>query len=119
MKTTIAAIFATALLFGASPALAHGGHSHGHGHGHGWAIGGALVGGVVLGHMLSQPRYPYYPYPPYPPGPPAAALGNCQPTTGVGFLNGRRAEFGGTMCYDAYGNGYVLPQSQRFIRYLP
>ena len=117
MKTTIAAILATALLIGATPALAHGGHSHGDGA----AIAGALVGGVVLGHVLSQPRYPYYPYPypPYPPGPPAAALGNCQATTGVGFLNGRRAEFSGTMCYDVYGNGYVLPQSQRFIRYLP
>ncbi len=117
MKRTIVAILASVMLLGAAPALAHGPHGHGHHHGHGAAIAGALVGGVVLGHMLTPPPPPPYPYPyPYPPPP---ALGNCQPTTGVGILNGRRAQFGGTMCYDAFGNGYVLPQSQRFIRYLP
>ena len=112
----------------------HGGHGYkqrghsGHGykgHGsrhrsskhrdHGSIIVGALVGGAVLGHLLSQPSYAA---PSYQAPPPRPLLGNCHATTGSGYYNGRPAQFGGTMCYDQYGRGYVNPGSRYFMGYL-
>ncbi len=91
----------------------YGGHRrHGYRygfHGHGGALVGVLLGGVLLGHLLSQPA-PYVP--------PAPALGGCRPTTGTAYLNGRLAQYGGTMCYDRFGAPYVIPGSEYFIGYL-
>ena len=42
----------------------------------------------------------------------------CHPVSKVKWHHGRKARFGGTMCYDAYGNGYVVPGSRYFIGYL-
>jgi hypothetical protein len=118
MRKMIAALAASALLFGATPALAgggyghHGGH-HGHG-GHGAALFGLLVGGLVVGSLLARASSP----PPRYYAPPQPALGNCRPTTGTGYLNGRPARFGGTMCYDGYGNAYVIRGSEHFIGYI-
>ena len=50
--------------------------------------------------------------------PPPRARYNCQPTSGTGYINGRLASYGGTFCYDANGNGYVVPGSAYFIGYL-
>jgi hypothetical protein len=113
MKKAIAIVLASTLLLGTTSSFAYAGGKHRHGHGgHGGAFAGALLGGVFLGHALSQPRHAPQPAP-------APAYRNCHPTTSVGFANGYRAEFVGTMCYDAWGNGYIVPQSQRFVRYLP
>lgn len=44
--------------------------------------------------------------------------GACHPVVGKGRDHfGRRAKFGGTMCYDAYGRGYVVAGSRYVIRY--
>jgi len=118
MRKIIAALAASALLLGATPALAGGGYGHHGGHyrhgGHGAAVFGALVGGLVIGSLLAQASSPPPRYRP------AAqpALGNCRPTTGTAYLNGRLARFGGTMCYDGYGNAYVVSGSEHFIGYI-
>jgi hypothetical protein len=133
MRRFIAALSAAALLAASTPALAAG-HGHGHyGYGHyrgshgghyyrghhghdytGAIVLGTLAGVLVLGHLLSRPVY----YAPPPPPPPRLAIGNCLPTTGVGYVNGRQAEFGGTMCYDQFGRAYILNGSEYFIGYL-
>jgi hypothetical protein len=42
----------------------------------------------------------------------------CQPVIGHGFDQfGRRAKVGATMCYDRFGNGYVLSGSEHIIHY--
>ncbi|MGH6620466.1 MAG: hypothetical protein ACREF6_13060 [Alphaproteobacteria bacterium] len=42
----------------------------------------------------------------------------CHPVVGHGQDQfGRRAKFGGTMCYDRFGNGYVVAGSQHVIHY--
>ena len=139
MRRFIAALSAVALLSASVPALA-GGHRHyghhyksyGHGHykyghykrghhGHGYGgavVVGALVGGLVLGHLLTRPAYYAPPPRPYYAPPPRPALGNCLPTTGTGYLYGRPALYGGTMCYDPYGRAYILRGSEHFIGYL-
>ena len=89
------------------------------GYGHGYAVLGALAGAVVIGSLLARPAY-------YPPPPARAApalpvppgLSGCLPTTGTGLYHGRPAQFGGTMCYDRFGQGYVLDGSVRFQGYL-
>ena len=42
---------------------------------------------------------------------------DCKPTTGTSTVNGRRATFGGTFCYDVNRRGYIVPGSQHFIGY--
>lgn len=43
---------------------------------------------------------------------------SCHPIVGHGRDHfGRRAKFGGTMCYDHYGRGYVVAGSRHVIRY--
>lgn len=43
---------------------------------------------------------------------------SCHPVIGRGRDHfGRRAKFGGTMCYDHYGRGYVVAGSRYVIRY--
>ena len=159
MRRIVAIVIATAFLAATTPALA-GGYGHGHhgyrtgghgssfsyryrGHGgHGAAVAGALIGGLLLVHLLTRPYYgsyqrpyyrpyhrPYYrPYyrsyyrPTYPPGPAYApappAFGNCQPTTGTSIVNGRAAQYAGTMCTNPAGQGYILDGSVRFLGYL-
>jgi hypothetical protein len=120
MRQIIAALAASALLFGATPALA-GGHGHRGHHGHGrhgdeaaYLVGG-LLGGLMLGSLLTRASTPP---PPRHYAPPQPVLGGCRPTTGTKYLNGRPAQFGGTMCYDSYGNAYILRGSEHFIGYL-
>lgn len=44
--------------------------------------------------------------------------GSCHPVVGHGRDHfGRRAKFGGTMCYDRFGRGYVVADSRYVIRY--
>lgn len=124
LKKTMAALLAMVILAASAPALAggygHGGNNHGHfkyrygvhGHGHyGAALLGGLLAGVLINGILTHPAPRYAA-----PAPPQ--LGNCQPTTGTGYANGRPALYGGTACYDAWGNMYVTPGSEYFIRYL-
>ena len=145
MRKTIITLAVAAVLAAATPALAgsygYGGHfgpyfgysrhghfgpyfgysRHGHfgghhrfrhrGHrGHGAIVVGAVLGGLVLGPLITQSAAR--------PAPRAPALRDCRATTGVGVANGRRAEFGGTMCYDHLRRPYVIRGSEYFIRYL-
>ena len=122
-KKTIAAACMLATLALGAPALADGyGHRHGHGHGHYYRHDGAAVfaGGLLLGALignLTAPRTVYV-APPVAYVPPPPALGNCRTIYGTGYVNGYPAEFEGTGCYDARGNLYVTPGSERFLRYL-
>ena len=132
MKRAIAALSATVLLLASTPAWAggygHGGYGYSYGghHGHGYhrsyghyhsddaaIFAGILAGGLILGYLLTRPSYrapvTYAPRP---------VLGNCQATTGTGYYYGRPALFGGTMCFDGYGRGYIAPGSRHFIGYL-
>ena len=129
MKKALAALLAMAIVAASAPAFAggwgHGGYGHG-GYGHGYfkygyrghggghygaALVGGLLAGALIGGILSHPA-PRYAAPAQP------QLGNCKPTTGTGYANGRRALYGGTACFDAWGNMYVTPGSEYFIRYL-
>ena len=56
--------------------------------------------------------------PPRPAYKPHRVQGACHPVVGKGADHfGRRAKFGGTMCYDRYGYGYVVAGSRYVIRY--
>ncbi len=45
-------------------------------------------------------------------------LGWCREVTKYGFDRfGRRAKIGGTMCFDRYGNSYILSHSRHVIHY--
>jgi len=79
-----------------------------------FALLGGLVGGVVIGSALSQPRYVSPPPPAYAP----PRFTHCLPTTGVRLQYGREALYGGTMCYDRYGRGFIQNDSVRFLYYL-
>jgi len=41
----------------------------------------------------------------------------CHPVSKHGLWHGRQAKIGGTMCYDGYGNSYVVPGSRHLIHY--
>lgn len=100
----------------------HGGH-HGYHHrggGHAGLVVGALIGGAILGHLLTEPYRPRrarYDSVASTYGPPPG-LGGCQATTGTGYVNGRPAKFSGTMCFDSAGDGYILNNSTRLLGYL-
>ncbi len=120
MKHAMAALLAVAIVVVSAPAFAagygHGGYGHGYfrhgGHAnHGAVLLGGLLAGVLIGGILSHPA-PRYVAPAQP------RLGNCRQTTGTGYANGRLALYGGTACYDAWGNMYITPGSEHFIRYL-
>lgn len=97
------------------PAAAEAGDGHRH-HGGGHRFEG------------HYPRYPAYrhsrvvvqlwnPYP-QPAFQPYVAAAACHPVVGHGVDGfGRRAKFGGTMCYDRFGNGYVVAGSEHVIHY--
>lgn len=131
MRRTITAALVLAMFAATAPALAggstghywrgpgHGGHYYDH---RGYRFdGGAFVGGLLFGALLSHLAAPrtYYSPPPRPMyGPPQPALGNCRRIYGTAYRNGRLAAFSGAGCYDAYGNLYAMPGSERFERYL-
>lgn len=132
MRNIIAVIVTAALLASAGPALAghknhkgnhhkqHYGHKHGHNYGHrhhrkhrrhGW--NSSFFFAFPLVQQRSYPVSQAY----VQPTPAPRARFNCQPTTGTRYINGRPATVGGTYCYDAYGQGYVVPGSEYFIGY--
>ena len=130
MRRPLALAAVAGMILAATPALAGGGYHYGHykhrhHHHHGGRYGGAvvvgaLVGGLILGHLLTRPAYtaPRYREPVYVAPPPAPVLGNCRATTGTSYLYGRPALYGGVMCFDRYGRGYIQPGSTHFIGYL-
>jgi len=83
-----------------------------HDHDVAFALLGGLLGGVVIGSVLSQPRYVA------PPAYVPPRFTHCLPTTGVRYQYGRQALFGGTMCYDRYGRGFIQNDSVHFLYYL-
>ncbi|MEN8197825.1 MAG: hypothetical protein ABFS30_15140 [Pseudomonadota bacterium] len=124
IRKIIAATCLLAALAFAAPASADG-YRHGQWGGHGKhysykyyrhdgaaVFAGGLLLGALIGHLASPPRTVYAAPPPQP------ALRNCRTIYGTGYVNGRLAEYSGTGCYDAYGNLYAMPGSERFLRYL-
>ena len=100
----------------------HHGHHHkrrhrGHRHDHAYAFFGAAIGGLALGHLLTKPAYAQ-------PAPvvqvaPRPAYTHCRPTTGTSFTaGGHQAAYVGTICYDTYGRGHIVPDSVRFNGYV-
>ena len=103
-----------------------------HGHGSSGAlVVGALGAGLLLGHLLTRPQS-YSPARSYSRSAlvpahaqrasPTFGYGkqvrrDCKTTSGSGLHQGRRATFGGTFCYDAYGQGYIVPGSEYLIGY--
>ncbi len=100
---------------------------------HGHIYKGARRHGHASGHYLGyvlgfRPYYAYYAprrhvYPPrfrphYPYRPPAAYGRACHAVSKVGYDGyGRKAKIGGTMCYDTYGNSYIVVGSRYVIHY--
>lgn len=69
--------------------------------GHGFNYGGHSHGGSVS-HDLGRTRY----------------SAGCRAVIKFGFDRfGRRAKIGGTMCFDRYGNPYILSHSRHVIHY--
>ena len=76
----------------------YGGHTHGHG-----VIGGHGHGGSGS-YGLGSGRTGY--------------SAGCRAVIKYGFDRfGRRAKIGGTMCFDRYGNSYILSHSRYVIQY--
>jgi hypothetical protein len=48
----------------------------------------------------------------------AMARFDCRPVQNIGSFNGRPARIGGTGCYDAFGQFYIVPRSRYLIHYL-
>jgi len=81
----------------------HNPHHH-YRHHHGYRHSGVVV---HLWNPYPRPVIHHYPV--------ATA---CHPVVGHGQdAYGRRAKFGGTMCYDRFGNGYVVAGSEHVIHY--
>ena len=121
------------------PYRRHGGVSVGiHGHGSSGAVAvGALGVGLLLGHLLTRPQRravdrTYYQSSRASSSAPTLTRAHtvspifgygkqvrrdCKPTTGSGLHQGRRATFGGTYCYAANGQGYIVPGSEYLIGY--
>jgi hypothetical protein len=111
----VAAAFATTVAADAAPKVVIG-NTHGHGHvaivkhGHGPAIHRpvAVFGGWYAAHNAYRP-YAYYRANP--------RLRACFFVTQRGFLRGRPAVFGATMCYGKNGVRYIVPASRHFVRF--
>jgi hypothetical protein len=131
-RNILAAACMLAVLASAIPAGAggsrHGYWRGGHGYSHGYRyphyrykshrhydgaalFAGGLLLGALVGHLATAPRAYYAP-------PPQPALGNCRVIYGTRWIEGRLAEYSGTGCYDAYGNLYAMPGSERFLGYI-
>ncbi len=127
MKRTIAALAAVMLIAAYLPAEAGSRYRHGgggaryYGHGHGsdgaWIVA-AILGGLIVGQLIANAARPAPAYRPYYRPDPVNALRDCQPTTGQGMVDGRPAEFAGTICYDAYRRPYIIQGSERFIGFV-
>ena len=93
------------------------GHRHHHGHGHGdrdrdWGRRDWDRGGWGRGHSdfslffdFASPRY-------------YATAPSCQPIVQNGYWYGRPAQIGSTLCYDAWGNSYIVDGSAYVIQFL-
>lgn len=120
MKRTIAALAAVFVIGAYLPAEAGGRHGHYgagvryHGHGDGAWLAAAILGGLIVGHLIARASQPAPAYRPDP----ANTLRDCQPTTGQGMADGRPARFAGTICYDAHRRPYIIRGSERFIGFL-
>lgn len=123
-RKTIAATCLFAALGLAAPASADG-YRHGHWGGHDRYYGnrhyrhdgpalfaGGLLLGALIGQIATSPRTVYVAPPPQP------VWRDCRTIYGTGYLNGRLAKYSGTGCYDAYGDLYAMPGSERFLGYL-
>ncbi len=123
-RKIVAATCLLAVIAFAAPADADG-YRHGRwgGHGHYYSqkhyrhdgaavFAGGLLLGALIGHLAAPPRAVYVAPPPQP------VWRDCRTIYGTGHVNGRMAEYSGTGCYDAYGNLYAMPGSERFLRYL-
>ena len=117
------------------------GRNFGRGHRSGRNFGRGHRSGYGYRHRHSRfsfafvfPFYYFFPYYPYYPYYPSYGYGSysyyghhssqpshqrrCHPVTGIGRDRyGRKAKFGGTMCYDRYGNSYIVPGSRHVIHY--
>ena len=119
MRKLIAGLAVSAVVMTAAPALAggyyHYGYKHHHHGGHGYYVAGALLAGLVIGNLLTKAATPRVVHKttvvqsPYT---------HCRQTTGTSRLNGRVAQYAGTICYDAYGRAYIIRGSERFLGYL-
>lgn len=80
------------------PGFYYGSQNYGHGVIGGYSYGGP--GSYGLGH--GRTRY----------------SAGCRAVTKFGFDRfGRRAKIGGTLCFDRYGNSYILSRSRHVIHY--
>ncbi|MCG8544448.1 MAG: hypothetical protein MJE12_09590 [Alphaproteobacteria bacterium] len=83
---------------------------HGHKHRRGYAKAHGyfhLAPPVVRYGWAPVHRSRYYYHPPH-----------CHPVSKTGYTrNGRKVKFGGTMCYDKYGYGYIVNGSRHIIHY--
>lgn len=121
-KIIAAACLLAALAF-AAPASADG-YRHGHWrvHGHHYSykyhhdgaavFAGGLLLGALIGNLATPPRAVYATPPPQP------VWRDCRTIYGTSYVNGRPAEYSGTGCYDARGNLYAMPGTERFLGYL-
>ncbi len=102
----------------------HKGAHHAYRRGHYYA----RVFGYVLGY---RPYYPYHapqrhayvpqfrpPYPYYKPSAHRRYGRACHTVSKIGYDGyGRKAKIGGTMCYNSYGNSYIVKGSRYVIHY--
>lgn len=98
------------------------GHRFGHGRRHSRFSFAFVFPFYYFFPYYHYPYYPYYGYGSY------SYYGHhsshqtqqrrCHPVTGIGRdRDGRKAKFGGTMCYDRYGNSYIARGSRHVIHY--
>ena len=76
----------------------HGQHySHDYGYAHRYAQNSHYYGAGTASH-----QYGYN-------------AGNCHPTSKIGYFDGYQGKIGGTMCYDEYGDPYIVRGSRYLI----
>ena len=141
---TLPAIAALSLALLSAPALA-GKFSHGYGHrahhGHHYAAPFAFSLGKFFGGIYRHGQHYGYgkhgvrrhyrhgghgyvkPYAgrgyakPHHKGAGYAHRDRCQQTSKTGYHHGRKAQIGGTMCYDRHGRWYIVPGSRYVMHY--